>query len=450
MSRSNRPTTDVERRSFLKTAAVATGAAAAFQAPLVHAQAATDDVIRIGVIGCGGRGSGAVLDALGAATDIVYPQLGFHTEMVQADAKVANKNVEVVALADMFGDRIENCARDLGKLGIAIPESRRFTGFDAYQKLLDIPEINYVIQATPPRFRPDHVLAAIQAGKNVFMEKPAAVDAPGVRTIMEAGRLATEKNLAIVAGTQRRHTQSYRDTIERIHNGEIGDIVYAKAYWNGGEIWVIPREPGWSDVEWQMRNWNYFTWLGGDHIVEQHVHNLDVMNWALQAHPIRAVSGLGGRQSRTGERHGHIFDHFAVEYEYPGGLRMFSQCRQINGCKAMVGEEVIGTTGWSNCENEIRPHDGKRWRFRGKNTRGLSMEHANLMNSIRTGEPLNCAQDVAESTLTAIMGREACYSGREVTWDDALQSKTRLGPDPVAFGDYPTPPVAKPGTYKFT
>ena len=451
MNPSNASNDNVQRRDFLKTTTIAAGTTAALQAPLVHAQGSTPDVVRIGVIGCGGRGSGAVLDALGAATNIVYPQLGFHTETVKDDAKVSNKNVEVIALADLFGDRIENCARDLDKLGITVPESRKFTGLDAYKQLLEIPEINYVIQATPPRFRPEHVMATVEAGKNVFMEKPAAVDVPGVKTIMEAGRIALEKDLGIVAGTQRRHTQSYRDTIERIHNGEIGDIVYAKAYWNGGEIWVIPHESGWSDIEWQLRNWNYFTWLSGDHIVEQHIHNLDVMNWALQAHPIKAVSGLGGRQSRTGDRHGHIFDHFAVEYEYPGGVRVFSQCRQINGCKAMVGEEVVGSKGWSNCENEIRPTNGKRWKFRGKNTRGLSMEHANLMTSIRTGEPLNTAQDVAESTLTAIIGREACYSGREVTWDDALKSETRLGPDPVEFdGDYPIPAVAKPGTYKFT
>ena len=180
------------------------------------------------------------------------------------------------------------------------------------------------------------------------------------------------------------------------------------------------------------------------------MHNLDVINWALGAHPTKAVSGLGGRQVRVGDMHGHIFDHFAVEYEYPNGVTMFSQCRQISGCKAIVGEEVFGTNGWSNCKDQVRPKDGKRWRFRGKNTRGLSMEHANLMSSIRAGEPINQAQNIAESTLTAIIGREACYSGREVTWDDALKSETRLGPDPIEFGDYPIPPVAKPGTYEFT
>ena len=223
--------TPTDRRGFLKATSAAAGTAAVLQAPLVHAQGATEDVIRIGVIGCGGRGSGAVLDALGAATNIVYPQRGFHTETVSSDATITNRHVEVIALADMFSDRIENCAGDLSKLGIDIPESRRYTGFDAYKKLLDLPEINYVIHATPPRFRPDHVLAAIDAGKHVFMEKPAAVDVPGVKTVMRAGELAKEKGLGIAAGTQRRHTQSYRETIERIHNGEIGDIVYAKCYW---------------------------------------------------------------------------------------------------------------------------------------------------------------------------------------------------------------------------
>ncbi len=177
--------------------------------------------------------------------------------------------------------------------------------------------------------------------------------------VIEAGQLARQKGLGIAAGTQRRHQKSYQETIKRIHDGAIGEIVYARCYWNGGEIWVVDRQPGWSDMEWQIRNWNYFTWLSGDHIVEQHVHNLDVMNWVLGAHPVRAVSGLGGRQVRTGERYGHIFDHFAVEFEYPGGIRMFSQCRQINGCDNMVEEAVVGTSGTSNCSDRIKPKSGK-------------------------------------------------------------------------------------------
>ena len=225
----------------------------------------------------------------------------------------------------------------------------RFTGFDAYKQLLAVPEINYVILTTPPHFRPMHLKAAIEAGKHVFMEKPVAVDVPGVKTVMEAGRLATQKGLGIAAGTQRRHAKSYQETIKRLHDGAIGEIVYGRCYWDGGEIWVIKREPGWSDVEWQLRNWNYFTWLSGDHYVEQHVHNLDVMNWVLGTHPIRAVAAVGGRQVRTGPQYGQVFDHFAVEFEYPNDVRMFSQARQINGIDNIVGEAVVGTHGTSDC-----------------------------------------------------------------------------------------------------
>jgi predicted dehydrogenase len=282
------------------------------------------------------------------------------------------------------------------------------------------------------------------------MEKPAAVDVPGVKVVMEAGELAKQKGLGIAAGTQRRHAPSYRETIKRLHDGAIGEIVYAKCYWNGGQIWVIDREPGWSDIEWQIKNWNYFTWLGGDHIVEQHVHNLDVMNWVLGTHPVKAVSGLGGRQSRRGTRHGHIFDHFAVEYEYPNGVTMFSQCRQINGCKTIVGEFVAGSRGTSNCADFIQPKDGDSWRYRGPAVSPFRREHENLIASIRAGEPINEAQAIAESTMTAVIGREAVYSGQEIRWDKAMQSTTRLGPEKYEFGPYPMPRIARPGTYRFT
>jgi predicted dehydrogenase len=364
---------------------------------------------------------------------------------------ISHKNITVVALADLFPDRLEYTRSDLAKLGIAIPAGQCFTGFDAYKQLLAIPEINYVIQATPPHFRPAHLMAAIQAGKNVFIEKPAAVDVPGAKLLLEAGELAKKKNLGIAAGTQRRHQRSYQETIKRIHDGAIGDLVYAKAYWNGGQIWVVDRQPGWSDLEWQLRNWNYFTWLGGDHIVEQHVHNLDVMNWVIGAHPVRAVSGLGGRQVRVGDRHGHIFDHFAVEFEYPGGVTMFSQCRQINGCQNIVSEEVVGSKGTSNCVDRIEVKGGPRWRYRGPNQSPYQLEHQDLIASIVAGNPINEAKAVAESTLTGILGREAGYSGQAITWDELLKSNTRLGPpDDGKFGDFPVPPVAMPGQYRFS
>ena len=437
------------RRRFLKNSSLAAAGLAAIQLPFAaRAQAASEAEIHIGLVGCGGRGTGALMDALGAATKVIYPQSGYHTEDVAEDAKVERKNIKVVALADLFEDRLENCRKQLHKLGIDVPKQNCFTGFDAYKHLLAIPKINYVILATPPHFRPVQLKAAIEAGKNVFMEKPVAVDAPGVRTVIAAGELAKRKGLGIAAGTQRRHMQCYRETIKRIQDGSIGRITHAKCYWNGGEIWVIKKKPEWSDMEWQLRNWNYFTWLGGDHIVEQHLHNLDVMNWVLGSHPLKAVSGLGGRQVRASPETGHIFDHFAVEYEYPNGVSMFSQSRQINGCQNIVGEEIVGTKGKSNCRDRIVPIEGKSWRYRAKEGSPYRLEHEHLIASIGNGNPINEAQAIAESTMTGIMGREVAYSGRSLTWEAAINATRRLGPETYELGDYSIPPVAMPGIYK--
>jgi predicted dehydrogenase len=442
----------VSRRRFLEHSSLAVaGAVAAAGIPRIHAAGSESDFqVNIGLIGCGGRGTGAVLDAMGAATKVIYPASGYHTEDVAQGATIAKKNIKVVALADVFEDRLQSCRTQLSKLDVDIPGQRCFLGFDAYQELLAVPEINYVVLATPPHFRPVQLKAAIQAGKHVFIEKPVAVDVPGVKTVIEAGELAKQKGLGIAAGTQRRHLKSYQETIRRIHEGAIGEIVYARCYWNGGEIWVIDREPGYSDMEWQLRNWNYFTWLSGDHYVEQHVHNLDIMNWVLGAHPVKAVSGIGGRQVRTGQVHGHIFDHFAVEFEYPGGLRMFSQARQINGCQNKVEEAVVGTLGTSNCHDRIMPKSGNRWRFRDKDPNPYHQEHEDLIASIRAGNPINEAQAVAESTMTGILGREAAYSGKELTWEAAMKSETRLGPDKYELGPCPIPPVAMPGQYQLS
>ncbi|WP_146404072.1 Gfo/Idh/MocA family protein [Planctomycetes bacterium CA13] len=450
MSEQDRTPPVSSRRTFIRNTSLGLATASALaDVPLVHA-AGEEGEIKIGLIGCGGRGTGALLDAVGAAAKVIYPQSGYHTEDVAEGAKVEKKRIKVVALADMFGDRLERCRAQMAKLDIDISPDFCFTGFDAYKKLLAVSDVNYVILATPPHFRPMHLQAAIEAGKHVFMEKPAAVDAPGVRMVMAAGELAKEKGLGIAAGTQRRHDRSYRETINRIHEGAIGDIVYAKCYWNGSQIWVINRQDGWSDIEWQMRNWNYFTWLSGDHYVEQHVHNLDVMNWTLGSHPIRAVSGQGGRQVRVGDVHGHIFDHFAVEFEYPNGVSMFSQARQIHGCKNTVGEEVVGTNGRSNCSNYVEPSDGEKWRYREREASAYRLEHEDLITSIREGKPINEAQAIAEATLTGIMGREACYSGQPVDWETALKSEMRLGPKTYELGDFPIPPVAMPGKYRFS
>jgi predicted dehydrogenase len=440
------------RRTFLKQSSLAAaGAAVASQFPFVlTTHAAADDPIRVGVIGCGGRGTGAVLNVLGADTKVIYPEAGYHTEDVASGAEQRNKHVQVVALADVFPDRLKMCRDQLKNLKnpIVVPEDACFTGFDAYQQLLAMPEVNYVILAEPPHFRPKHMMAAIRAGKHVFAEKPAAVDGPGCRLVIEAGELAKQKGLGIAVGTQRRHQRSYNETIKRLRDGMIGDIVEARAYWNGGAIWVIDREPGWSDMEWQLRNWNYFTWLGGDHIVEQHVHNLDIINWVLGDHPIRAIA-LGGRQARGGKEHGHIYDHFAVEFEYPNGVRMFSQCRQINGCDNKVEEAVLGTKGFSNCHNTIVVRGGSSYRFREQDVNAYEQEHLDLINSIRAGQPLNGARAFAESTLTGILGRESAYSGRTIEWEQLMNSETRLGPEQYAFGSLPFPEVPIPGKYRF-
>jgi predicted dehydrogenase len=447
------PGRPLSRRQFLRNSSLAAaGVATAAHLPFgITAHAAADDPIRVGVIGCGGRGTGAVLNILGAATDVIYPAAGYHTEDAKPGTAATRKGIEVVALADVFPDRLASCRQNLQNLAepIRILDDHCFTGFDAADRLLALPDVNYVILATPPYFRPAQLMAAVQSGKHVFMEKPVAVDAPGVRMVIAAGDLAKQKGLGIAAGTQRRHQRCYQETIRRLRDGMIGEIVEARAYWNGGEIWVIERKDGWTDMEWQLRNWNYFTWVGGDHIVEQHMHNLDVINWVLDAHPIRAI-GQGGRQARTGTVHGHIYDHFAVEFEYPGGVRMFSQCRQINNCDNKVEEAVLGTRGTSNCANWIRPATGAPWRFRDPDVNPYEQEHVNLINSIRQGQPINEARNIAESTLVGILGRESAYSGRTLTWEQVYNSTMKLGPEKLEFGRLPSPEVAIPGRYQFS
>lgn len=440
----------LSRRSFLKNSTLAAGTAvAASNFPFVlTSHAAPDDPIRIGLIGCGGRGSGAVLDALGAETNVIYPKSGYHTEDIKEGATLKHKNISVVALADAFPDRIESCRRNLGKLGLNVPSEHCFTGFDAYKKLLAVPELNYVILATPPHFRPVQLKAAIEAGKHCFIEKPCAVDAPGVRMVMEAGKLAQQKNLGIVSGTQRRHLKSYNETIKRIQDGELGELMYGTCYWNGGVIWTIDRKPEMSDMEWQLRNWGYFTWLGGDHIVEQHLHNLDIMRWVIGQNPVKAMA-LGGRQARPNHpNYGHIYDHFAVEFEYANGMKMFSQSRQMDKVDSKVSEFIAGTKGTSDCKSYIRLSGGGNWRFREQDVNPYQQEHQDLIASIRAGKPLNEAQQTAEATLMGIMGRESAYSGQFVEWDQILNSNLRLGPEKYEFGPLPFPEVAIPGAYK--
>jgi myo-inositol 2-dehydrogenase / D-chiro-inositol 1-dehydrogenase len=411
------------RREFLKTSAGIVGGAVAAglgAVPTVHA--AGSDAIRIGLIGCGERGTGATENALSSAP-----------------------GVKLVAMGDVFQDRLNESREYLKKLGenAVVPDESCFVGFDAFEKVL-ASDVNYVILATPPGFRPIHLKAAVAAGKNVFAEKPVAVDGPGIRAVLAVYEDAKNKGLAIGVGTQRRHQHGYLETLERIHDGAIGQMTSARAYWNQGPIWVHPRQNGWSDMTYQMRNWYYFTWLSGDHIVEQHVHNLDVVNWALGAHPLKAV-GVGGRQVRTGPDYGNIYDHFAIDYEYPDGVHLMSMCRQITGCENSVSEALAGTDGF--CQANKYSITGKRpWQYQGENNKPYVQEHTDLIEAIRAGRPYNELHSVAESTLTAILGRMAAYTGKAVTWEQALNSQESLVPEKF---DWDSPlavaPVALPG-----
>jgi myo-inositol 2-dehydrogenase / D-chiro-inositol 1-dehydrogenase len=413
----------IERRQFLKTAAAAAGASVLGFPRLVRG---AEEVlaIRVGLVGCGRRGLGAALNVLSAAP-----------------------NVTLVAVADLFADQVTSAREKLRGKGVEIAEARCFSGWSAYETVIALPEVNYVILATPPHFRPMHMAAAVEAGKHVYIEKPAGVDAPGVLSIQQSGEKAKAKGLAVGVGLQRRHWWPYQETVKRLQQGVIGDIVAARCYWNTGGMWRREREAGWSDMEWQIRNWLYFSWLSGDHIVEQHVHNIDVINWLTNSHPVRA-SGMGGRQVRTGPEFGNIYDHFNVEFEYADGMRLHSECRQIDGCSGNVSEAVVGTRGTSNCADRYTLRDGTFWRYQVQAPSPFVQVHADLIASIRAGNPANAAAALAESTLTAIMGRLAAYSGQTVTWEEVLNSKALSCPGAYEFGPVPLDEVPMPGRFK--
>jgi myo-inositol 2-dehydrogenase/D-chiro-inositol 1-dehydrogenase len=359
--------------------------------------------IRAVIIGVGGRGSGAGGNFNDAA------------KAVGADAKI-------VAVADIFPEAAKKAAQTF-----EVPEDKCFSGFDAYQKALAVPGVNYAILATPPGFRASHFKAAVEAGKNVFMEKPVAMDGPGCRVMYAAAEMAKEKNLKVAAGTQRRHQAGYIETIKRIHDGAIGDITTLRAYWvNGGPIWHR-GDVGSSELERQIRNWYHYIWLCGDHVCEQHVHNLDVCNWVVGEHPTKCW-GMGARQQLNGKS-GEIWDNFAMEYEYPNGARMYSYCGQIKRDWASVSEGVQGTRGTANPSGLIQPKGGPAWRYKGANVDPYMQEHVDLINAILKDTPFNEGKQVTDSTLTAIMGREAAYSGAGVDWDTVLNSKFAYGPE---------------------
>lgn len=410
----------LSRRTFIKASA-ASSAALMFPSG-VFAQGS--DTIKIGLIGCGGRGTDAVHNAFDA-----------------------DKGFQLWAMGDVFKDHMDgsvNAIKGLKGDQFKVTPDRMFIGFDAYKKVI-ASGVDSVILTTPPGFRSTHLRAAIEAGKHVFMEKPVAVDAPAVRSVIESADMAKAKGLAIVAGTQRRHDVAYNETMKRIHEGQMGDVVALYAYWNQGGLWMHPRQPEWSDMEWQLRNWLYFTWLSGDHICEQHIHNMDVCNWAMQAHPVKATS-LAGRQVRTDPAYGHIFDHFGTEFEYENGVLMHSMCRQIDGTSSRVSERVVGSKGTSDANTFIKGEKAWRWDPDKERPNPYMLEHKDLIKSIRDGKPINQGREVAESTMTAILGRMAAYSGQEVTWDQAMASDVSLMPANLDMAmKLEVPAVAVPG-----
>lgn len=429
------------RRQFLRSssAVVATGALAGQLAIARAAHVGGDDTIRIALIGCGGRGTQAAMQALST-----------------------EGSVKLVAIADTFEDRLQgslNTILEQHSKMVEVPQERQFVGFDAYQQAIDS-EVDLVILATPPGFRPLHFDAAIKAGKHVFMEKPVAVDAPGVRTVLAAAAEAKKQNLCIGVGLQRRHQPLYLEAIQRLQDGAIGEILSARVYWNSAGVWVHKRadlekaagQPL-TELHYQMRNWYYFNWICGDHIVEQHIHNMDVINWLKGEYPVKA-QGMGGRQVRNGKDFGQIFDHHAVEFTYADGTQMHSQCRHIPNCQSSVSEHAIGTKGTANISKGRIVSEGQ-WRFRGEDLNPYQAEHDNLFAAIRNGTPFNEAEYGAKSTMTAILGRMATYSGKLIRWEDALASEIVLADTsklhefndeapvlPDAEGNYP---VAVPG-----
>ena len=376
--------------------------------------------LKIALVGCGGRGTGAAVQALSVKED-----------------------VELVSMADAFRDRLDSSYQNIlnevkDKSRVNVSEGNKFVGFDAYKAAIDLADV--VILTTPPGFRPEHLEYAINANKHIFCEKPLATDAPGIRKVLQLAEVAKQKKLNIVVGLQRHYQTVYLELMKRVHGGDIGQITSTQVYWNGGGGWVYPRKPEWNEMEFQMRNWYYFVWLCGDHIVEQHIHNLDVGNWTLQNYPVSA-QGMGGRQVRTGNEYGEIYDHHYVEFRYADGTVMNSQCRHIRGCLNKVAEEITGTKGRADSSGTIYDLKGKvLWKHRdADDPNPYQQEHDELFASIVKGGVINDLENGAKSTMTSILGRMATYSGVEIHWEDALNSDIKLVPDNLGWNV--TPPV---------
>ncbi|MFT6793799.1 MAG: myo-inositol 2-dehydrogenase/D-chiro-inositol 1-dehydrogenase [Rubritalea sp.] len=411
------------RRHFVKSTA-AIGALTSISAFGINKNTPNDKEIRIVLVGCGGRGKGAAYQAMNV-----------------------RKGIKIVAVADAFEDNAKEGLAYLKKANpdqVDVADENVFHGFDAYKKAIDV-ECDLVILATPPHFRPIHLEYAVNKKKHVFMEKPVAVDGYGVRSVLKSSEIAEANGLMLAVGLQRHHQYDYREAVEKCQTGAIGEFQYARVWWNSSGVWTRPRKPGMSEMEYQMRNWYYFNWLCGDHIVEQHIHNLDVVNWVKGEHPTKC-SGMGGREVRTSKEHGEIFDHFFTEYEYADGSHMFSQARHMPKCDSRVQEIVHGSKG--SCDFGKRRISGENeWRFKGRKVSGHQEEWFHLIAALDKGEVYNEGQNGAEATLTAIMGRMASYSGVSVTWEDAMNSDLRLAPESYAWDANPPTLPDKSGFY---
>ena len=421
------------RREFIRSSsAVTVGVGLAINVVVpkfAHGDGDNSATLKIGLVGCGGRGGGAARNAIHA-----------------------DENCQLFALADVFEDRLQERRQQLTKGGarLKVADEMCFTGFDAYKKLLAT-DVDVVLLATPPHFRPEHFRACVEADKHTFVEKPIAVDAPGVRSVIESAKLAREKNLSVVSGFMWRHDHGMVETHKRIKDGAIGDIVAIQADFPASSLWHRGSDPSWSRMEYQMRNWYYYTWLSGDHNVEQHVHNLDLISWLLgDATPIRAV-GMGGRQQRTDAKFGNIYDHHAVTYEFENGVRAFSSTRQQDGCSNGlngIDEYVMGTKGQALLQKG-RIMSENPWQYRGTKPSAHQLEHDNMFAGLRSGNLINEGVRMANSTMIAIMGRMCTYTGQTLTWDQCINSNERLGPEEYEWGDVPEPVVAIPGMTKF-
>jgi myo-inositol 2-dehydrogenase/D-chiro-inositol 1-dehydrogenase len=432
------PTT---RRAFLRNTTALAGGLALSTKLAAGVHNSVDDVIRIGLIGCGGRGTGAAVQALST-----------------------QQNIQLVAMCDAFRDKVDKSYEniknqlidnDLDAKRLMVSDDHKFSGFDGYKKVIEACDV--VLIATPPGFRPIHFEAAVAADKHVFMEKPLAVDGPGVRRVLKAAEVAKQKKLNVVVGLQRHYQKKYADGwVDMMQNGVIGDITASYVYWNSGGVWVRPREAGQTEMEYQMRNWYYFNRLCGDHINEQHIHNLDVGNWVKQAYPVKA-EGFGGRHTRNGKDHGEIFDHHAVQYTYADGSVMNSQCRHWKGAARKVTESFQGTNGSAPAPGKIMTASGYALMDHNsrKDPNPYQVEHDLFFAAIAKGEyKYSDAENGAQATMTAILGRMATYSGQIVNWDDALASDLDLAPTkydfnapppvlPMENGFYPVPVPGK-------